>query len=139
MSEWPVEFYPLTSLPPTSCCCCPSGVEGPTRGSTVVIGSQQFFWSCDYQSRGRERERERRLTEQTVKLGPEKNDQLLPPLCFVGAKDPQMGYLLALPTKALKDIIVFRLIIEYSSLRDFYRPLGNNNRSSFFLMSIFEQ
>jgi hypothetical protein len=25
-----------------------------------------------------------------------------------------------------KDIIVFRFIIEYSSLRDFYRPLGNN-------------
>ncbi len=88
---------------------------------------------------GGERERERRLTEQTVKLGPERNDQLLPPLCFVGAKDPQMGYLLALPTKALKDIIVFRLILEYSSLRDFYRPLGNNNRSFFFLMSIFEQ
>ncbi len=38
-----------------------------------------------------------------------------------------------------KKDIVFRLIIEYSSLRDFYRPLGNNNRSSFFLMSIFEQ
>jgi hypothetical protein len=32
--------------------------------------------------------------------------------------------LLALPTEA-KDIIVFRFIIEYSSLRDFYRPLGN--------------
>jgi hypothetical protein len=27
--------------------------------------------------------------------------------------------------------IVFRFIIEYSSLRDFYRPLGNNNRSLF--------
>jgi hypothetical protein len=28
--------------------------------------------------------------------------------------------------------IVFRFIIEYSSLRDFYRPLlGNNNRSIF--------
>jgi len=26
---------------------------------------------------------------------------------------------------------VFRFIIEYSSLRDFYRPLGNNNRSLF--------
>jgi len=38
--------------------------------------------------------------------------------------------LLALSTKALKDI-VFRFIIEYSSLRDFYRPLGNNNRSIF--------
>ncbi len=37
--------------------------------------------------------------------------------------------LLALPTKA-KDI-VFRFIIEYSSLRDFYRPLGNSNRSIF--------
>jgi hypothetical protein len=32
-----------------------------------------------------------------------------------------------------KDIIVFRFIIEYSSLRDFYRPLGNNNRSIFII------
>jgi len=34
--------------------------------------------------------------------------------------------------------IVFRFIIEYSSLRDFYRPLGNNNNNnnnrSFFLI-----
>jgi hypothetical protein len=37
--------------------------------------------------------------------------------------------LLALPTKS-KDI-VFRFIIEYSSLRDFYWPLDNNNRSIF--------
>jgi len=29
--------------------------------------------------------------------------------------------------------IVFRFIIEYSSLRDFYRPLGNHNRSIFIL------
>jgi len=28
--------------------------------------------------------------------------------------------------------IVFRFILEYSSLRDFYMPLGNNNRSIFF-------
>jgi hypothetical protein len=34
------------------------------------------------------------------------------------------AFLLDLPPKA-KDI-VFRFIIEYSSLRDFYRPLGNN-------------
>jgi hypothetical protein len=34
-----------------------------------------------------------------------------------------------------KDIIVFRFIIEYSSLRDFGLPLGNNNRS----MRIFER
>ncbi len=27
--------------------------------------------------------------------------------------------------------IVFRFTIEYSSLRDFYRPLGNNNSSIF--------
>jgi hypothetical protein len=27
--------------------------------------------------------------------------------------------------------IVFTFIIEYSRLRDFYRPLGNNNRSIF--------
>jgi len=30
-----------------------------------------------------------------------------------------------------KKDIVFRFIIEYSSLRDFYRPLGHNNRSIF--------
>jgi len=30
-----------------------------------------------------------------------------------------------------KKDIVFRFIREYSSLRDFYRPLGNNNRSIF--------
>ncbi len=40
--------------------------------------------------------------------------------------------------------IVFRFIIEYSSLRDFYRPLGNNNNNnnnnrSIFYMSIFER
>jgi hypothetical protein len=29
-----------------------------------------------------------------------------------------------------KDIVVFRFIIEYSSLRDFYRPLGNNNNNN---------
>jgi len=30
--------------------------------------------------------------------------------------------------------IVFRVIIEYSSLRDFYRPLlGNNNNRSIFI------
>ncbi len=41
--------------------------------------------------------------------------------------------LLVLHTKARKDIVVFRFIIEYSSLRDFYWPLGNynNNRSIF--------
>jgi hypothetical protein len=31
-----------------------------------------------------------------------------------------------------KDIIVFRSIIEYSSLRDFYKPLGNNNNNNGF-------
>ncbi len=37
--------------------------------------------------------------------------------------------------------IVFRFIIEYSSLRDFYRPLGNNNinNRSIFYMRIFER
>jgi hypothetical protein len=35
--------------------------------------------------------------------------------------------LLALPYQG-KDI-VFRFIIEYSSLRDFYGPLGNNNNT----------
>jgi hypothetical protein len=38
--------------------------------------------------------------------------------------------LLAMPTKGKKDI-VFRFIIECnSSLRDFYRPLGNNNNNN---------
>jgi 3-polyprenyl-4-hydroxybenzoate decarboxylase len=37
----------------------------------------------------------------------------------------------ALPTNFQgKEDIVFRLIIEYSSLRDFYRPLGNNNNNN---------
>jgi hypothetical protein len=34
-----------------------------------------------------------------------------------------------LATKAKKDI-VFTFIIEYSSLRDVYRPLGNNNNNN---------
>jgi hypothetical protein len=34
---------------------------------------------------------------------------------FVGLSLPRQGM-----------ILVFRFIIEYSSLRDFYRPLGNN-------------
>jgi len=39
-------------------------------------------------------------------------------LSFVGLIGlPRQGY------------IVFRFIIEYSSFRDFYGPLGNNNRS----------
>jgi hypothetical protein len=29
--------------------------------------------------------------------------------------------------------IVFRFIVEYSSLRDFHKPLGNNNNSSIFI------
>jgi hypothetical protein len=41
------------------------------------------------------------------------------------------GSLLALPsTKAKRIFIVFRFIIEYSSLRDFYRPLGNHNNNN---------
>jgi len=48
---------------------------------------------------------------------------------------------LCLPSKA-KDIVL-RFIIEYSSLRDFYRPLGNNNNNNnrfiFFNMMIFER
>jgi hypothetical protein len=37
--------------------------------------------------------------------------------------------------------IMFRFIIEYSSLRDFYRPLGdnNNNNRSIFYTRIFER
>jgi hypothetical protein len=48
--------------------------------------------------------------------------------------------LLALPTTKGKDI-VFRFIIEYSSLRDFYRPLGNNNNNnrSIFIWGFFER
>jgi hypothetical protein len=30
--------------------------------------------------------------------------------------------------------VVFIFIIEYSSLRDFYRPLGNNNNRSIFIV-----
>jgi len=41
-----------------------------------------------------------------------------------------------LHTKARMDI-VFRFIIEYSSLRDFYRPLGNNNNNNNNNRSIF--
>jgi hypothetical protein len=38
-----------------------------------------------------------------------------------------------------KDIIVFRFIIEYSSLRDFYRPPGNNNNNrSIFILGFLE-
>jgi hypothetical protein len=45
----------------------------------------------------------------------------------LGFKSSNHLCLLALPTtKALKDI-VFRFIIEYSSLRDFYRPLHNRS------------
>jgi hypothetical protein len=33
--------------------------------------------------------------------------------------------------------IVFRFIIEYNSFRDFYRLLGNNNRSILFLYEDF--
>ncbi len=43
-----------------------------------------------------------------------------------------LGLLLAFAYQG-KDIIVFRFIIEYSSLRDFYRPLGNNNNRSLFI------
>jgi hypothetical protein len=40
-----------------------SGVEGPTRGSTVVIGSHQFLGVVSTNPGGeRERERERGLT-----------------------------------------------------------------------------
>jgi hypothetical protein len=41
-----------------------------------------------------------------------------------------VGSLPVLSLKPLKDIVVFRFIIEYSSLRDFYRPLGNNNNNN---------
>ncbi len=58
-----------------------------------------------------------------------------------------MGNLLALAYQGQGQgrILVFRFIIEYSSLRDFYRPLGNtntnnNNRSIlFFNLRIFER
>jgi hypothetical protein len=42
-----------------------------------------------------------------------------------------------------KDIIVFRFIIEYSSLKGFWPPLGNNNNNnnnrSIFSKRIFER
>jgi hypothetical protein len=43
-----------------------------------------------------------------------------------------MDLLLALAYQD-KDV-AFRFIIEYSSLRDFYRPLGNNNNRSIFIL-----
>ncbi len=46
------------------------------------------------------------------------------------------SHLLALPTKA-RIGIVFRFIIEYNSLRDFYRPLVINR--SIFYTRIFER
>jgi len=49
-------------------------------------------------------------------------------LYFVPFNIGLLWSLLALPTKAR--IIVFRFIIEYSSLRDFYRSLGNNNNNN---------
>jgi hypothetical protein len=42
---------------------------------------------------------------------------------------PMVGCFIGLAYQG-KDI-VFRFIIEYSSLRDFYKPLGNNNSSIF--------
>jgi hypothetical protein len=53
--------------------------------------------------------------------------------CFVG---------LAYQGNQGKDIVL-RFIIEYSSLRDFYRPLGNNNNNnnnnrSIFIRGFFE-
>jgi hypothetical protein len=54
-----------------------------------------------------------------------------------GALGPLLHSFVGLAVQG-KDI-VFRFIIEYnSSLRDFYRPLGNNNRSIFY-MRIFER
>jgi len=48
-------------------------------------------------------------------------------------KNTQDQILLALHTTKARGI-VFRFIIEYSSLRDFYRPLlGNNNNRSIFI------
>jgi hypothetical protein len=38
-----------------------------------------------------------------------------------------------------KDIVLRFIIIEYSSLRDFYRPLSNDTRSTHFYMRIFER
>ncbi len=43
------------------------------------------------------------------------------------------------PTSKARILCVFRFIIEYSCLRDFYRPLGHNNRSIYFYTRIFER
>jgi hypothetical protein len=79
--------------------------------------------------------------EKTIKKYSRKNTRKV-------ANLPILPYILGLLigpclTKA-KDVIVFRVIIEYSSLRDFYRPLGNNNnntnnRSIYFYRRIFER
>jgi hypothetical protein len=47
-------------------------------------------------------------------------------------------YVNHIPSTKGKHIIVFRFIVEYSSLRDFNRPLGNNNNNrSIFLYEDF--
>jgi hypothetical protein len=40
--------------------------------------------------------------------------------------------------RPLRIFIVFRFIIEYSSLRDFYRPLGNNNNNRSIFLLLYE-
>jgi hypothetical protein len=55
---------------------------------------------------------------------------------WVGWVGFSLSLLPFLPTKA-KDI-VFRFIIDYTSFKNFL-PLGNNNRSIFFDMRIFER
>ncbi len=48
-----------------------------------------------------------------------------------------LAFILCLPRQG-RNIVVFRSILEYSSLRDFYRPLlGNNNRSIFYFLILF--
>jgi hypothetical protein len=44
-----------------------------------------------------------------------------------------MQHFIGLAYQEGKDIVFRFIYIEYSSLRDFYRPLGNNNRSIFII------
>jgi hypothetical protein len=45
---------------------------------------------------------------------------------YVGVDDDNLAFV-GLAYQGKKDIVVFRFIIEYSSLRDFYRPLGSRS------------
>ncbi len=53
--------------------------------------------------------------------------------CFLSLTHKHETETMKVSTYQGKDI-VFRFTIEYSSLRDFYRPLGNNNNRSIYII-----